>query len=131
MLALQDGERKYFLVLWDHGAGWQGYGSDYACSQFSDGTRQCGFMTAADMLAGELCQPAALIAPAMIMRTRSSCMRLPGRMLHASKGHQHASEGHQQHVADAARLWLAPHHRHQGGADHLQWRRSAAGHHWL
>ncbi len=26
-----DGDRKYFLVLWDHGGGWTGYGIDHTC----------------------------------------------------------------------------------------------------
>jgi hypothetical protein len=27
-----DGARKYMLVFWDHGSGWQGYGADATCS---------------------------------------------------------------------------------------------------
>ncbi len=30
-----DGSRKYQLVFWDHGAGWQGYGADATCSPLS------------------------------------------------------------------------------------------------
>ncbi len=26
-----DGDRKYFLSLWDHGGGWNGFGIDHTC----------------------------------------------------------------------------------------------------